>query len=158
MRIGTAEIYRAIDELIEADTAAAAAAVPSVAGAEALEEVLVVGQPIKLADNTPDVRVVLFAKLRPDAAAATDAAAAAALGVALQAHIRAACSPRHVPAVVLTCPDIPRTITGKKVEISVARALQGRPVTNLSALANPESLAFFETCAPLIDKLAAERE
>ena len=54
MRIGTAEIYRAIDELIEADTAAAAAAVPSVAGAEALEEVLVVGQPIKLADIQPD--------------------------------------------------------------------------------------------------------
>ena len=81
-------------------------------------------------------------------------AGGAALAKGLREHIRRACSPRHMPALVCECPAIPYTNSGKKVEIAVARALQGRPVTNLSSLENPESVQFFETNAEKLDEIA----
>ena len=61
---------------------------------------------------------------------------------------------RNMPALVCECPAIPYTNSGKKVEIAVARALQGRPVTNLSSLENPESVQFFEANAEKLDEIA----
>ena len=66
---------------------------------------------------------------------------------ALQARIRKAirqgATPRHVPAVILPVPEIPRTVSGKIVELAVREVIHGRPVTNHNALANPQALAHF---------------
>ena len=62
----------------------------------------------------------------------------------LRAALREQASPRHVPALIIDTPDIPYTFNMKKVESSVANILHRRPVTNKDALANPESLAFYE--------------
>ncbi len=114
VRIGTAEIYRQVEQLPE------------------VLESLVVGQ-----NWQGDVRIVLFVKLRPGAA----------LDVALVERIcqgiRAGTTPRHVPARVLAVPDIPRTKSGKIVELAVRETIHGRPVKNLEALDNPEALAGF---------------
>lgn len=98
------------------------------------------------------MRVVLFLKL-PDGVVGKVPAKLISL---IRSHVREACSPRHVPAVVCGVPEIPYTTNGKKVEIAVLRALTGKPVTNRGALANPESLDFFSTpeCLALLDRLA----
>jgi acetoacetyl-CoA synthetase len=57
--------------------------------------------------------------------------------------IRSETSPRHVPAEILQVPDIPRTISGKIVELAVRKVIHGEEVTNTEALANPEALAYF---------------
>ena len=57
--------------------------------------------------------------------------------------IRANTTPRHVPAVIAQVPDVPRTISGKIVELAVREVVHGRPVTNTEALANSEALALF---------------
>ena len=62
---------------------------------------------------------------------------------AIRAKIRAGASPRHVPAVVLPVDDIPRTKSGKIVELAVREVVHDRPVRNKEALANPEALALF---------------
>ena len=59
--------------------------------------------------------------------------------------IRETCSPRHVPAKIITAPDIPYTLNGKKVEIAVKKLIHGKDVANRDALANPESLDYFTT-------------
>ena len=61
----------------------------------------------------------------------------------IKTNIRKSCTPRHVPALVLAAPDIPRTISGKKVEIAVTRVLHNEPVANRDALKNPESLNWY---------------
>jgi acetoacetyl-CoA synthetase len=114
VRIGTAEIYRVVD-----------------AQAEVLESV-VVGQ---RHDN--DDRVLLFVRLR-DGVVWSDALAAK-----IRAAIRAELTPRHVPAKVLPCPEVPRTISGKITEIAVRDLLHGKPVKNTDALANPQALDYF---------------
>jgi acetoacetyl-CoA synthetase len=115
VRIGTAEIYRQVEQLDE------------------VEESIVVGQ-----DWQGDVRVVLFVKLK--AGARLDAA----LERKIKERIRANTTPRHVPAKILEVPEIPRTKSGKIVELAVRDVIHGRAVKNKEALANPEALAHFE--------------
>jgi len=114
VRIGTAEIYRQVE------------------GLDAVEEAIVVGQ-----EWREDVRIVLFVKLRPGHALDD------ALVAEIRQRIREHASPRHVPAFVLEVPEIPRTRSGKIVELAVREVLHGRPVRNREALANPEALEFF---------------
>ncbi|MCG8467265.1 MAG: acetoacetate--CoA ligase [Gemmatimonadetes bacterium] len=122
VRIGTAEIYRQVEKLPE------------------IAESIVIGQPW---DN--DTRVVLFVRL----------ADGASLDAALEARIRAAvrenASPRHVPARILEVADIPRTKSGKIVELAVRAVVLGEPVKNLEALANPEALELFENRSELVE-------
>jgi acetoacetyl-CoA synthetase len=115
VRIGTAEIYRQVEQLPE------------------VLESIVVGQ-----DWAGDVRVVLFVKLR-DAVVLDDA-----LATRIRDQIRRNATPRHVPAKVLAVTDIPRTRSGKLVELAVRDAVHGRPVRNLEVLANPEALEQFK--------------
>ena len=114
VRIGTAEIYRQVE------------------GLEAVEEAIVVGQ-----DWEGDVRVVLFVRLRPGHSLDD------ALRDEIRARIRRNASPRHVPARILQVPDIPRTRSGKIVELAVREVLHGREPRNVEALANPEALDHF---------------
>jgi acetoacetyl-CoA synthetase len=122
VRIGTAEIYRQVEQVPE------------------ILESVVVGQEI-VADGTPDVRIVLFVRLR-DGITLDDL-----LLHRIKSLIRAESSPHHVPKVILAVPDLPRTISGKVTEIAVRDAIHGREVKNTDALANPEALAFFRALA-----------
>jgi acetoacetyl-CoA synthetase len=114
VRIGTAEIYRQVEKLDE------------------ILESLAVGQ-----DWENDVRVVLFVRLRPGVDLD------AALEKRIRDTIRANTTPRHVPARIVAVPDIPRTISGKVVELAVRNVIHGRPVRNTDALANPAALEHF---------------
>jgi len=120
VRIGTAEIYRQVERLDE------------------VVESLVIGQ-----DWAGDVRVVLFVKLREGLALDE------ALAARIKQQIRANTTPRHVPDKVLQVPDIPRTKSGKIVELAVRDVVHGRPVKNQEALANPEALAHFRDLVEL---------
>ncbi len=114
VRIGTAEIYRQVETLPE------------------VLESLCIGQ-----DWQGDVRVVLFVRLR--AGVALDDA----LRQRIRDTIRANTTPRHVPARIVAVPEIPRTISGKIVELAVRNVVHGLPVTNTDALANPGALEHF---------------
>jgi acetoacetyl-CoA synthetase len=114
VRIGTAEIYRQVEKL-----------------AEVLES-LAIGQ-----EWDHDVRVVLFVRLRPGIELD------AALERRIRDVIRSHTTPRHVPARIVAVPDIPRTISGKIVELAVRDVVHGRPVRNTDALANPGALEYF---------------
>ncbi len=114
VRIGTAEIYRQVESLDE------------------VAESMVIGQ-----EWQGDVRVVLFVRLR--AGLALDDA----LIAKIKQRIRANTTPRHVPAKILQVADIPRTRSGKIVELAVRNVVHGQPVKNLEALANPEALELF---------------
>jgi acetoacetyl-CoA synthetase len=120
VRIGTAEIYRQVEKLQE------------------VVESLVIGQ-----DWQGDVRVVLFVKLR-DGLVLDDE-----LVRRIRQTIRDNTTPRHVPAKVLQVADIPRTKSGKIVELAVRNVVHGQPVKNIEALANPEALAHFRDRAEL---------
>jgi acetoacetyl-CoA synthetase len=85
-----------------------------------------------------DVRIILFIKLRPSVALTDE------LVNAIKKTIRNHASPRHVPAKILQVNDIPKTISGKTVELAVREVVHGRAVKNLSSIANPESLKYFE--------------
>lgn len=115
VRIGTAEIYRQV---------------------EAFDEVLesiAVGQQWQ-----DDERVLLFVRLRAGARLDED------LQQRIKAQIKTGASPRHVPAKIIAVADIPKTISGKIVELAVKNVIHGQPVSNLTALANPEALKLFE--------------
>ncbi|TVT52965.1 MAG: acetoacetate--CoA ligase [Sedimenticola thiotaurini] len=114
VRIGTAEIYRQVEQL------------------ESVVESLVIGQ-----EWEGDVRVVLFVRLR-DGLTLDDA-----LIDQIKKQIRANTTPRHVPARVVQVSDIPRTKSGKIVELAVREVVHNRPVKNKEALANPEALELF---------------
>lgn len=114
VRIGTAEIYRQVEQLPE------------------VVESLVIGQ-----DWAHDVRVVLFVKLREGLALGD------ALVARIKQQIRQNTTPRHVPAKVLQVADIPRTKSGKIVELAVRNIVHGHAVRNIEALANPEALQYF---------------
>ncbi|BAH39168.1 putative acetoacetyl-CoA synthetase [Gemmatimonas aurantiaca T-27] len=118
VRIGTAEIYRQVEQIPE------------------VLESLVVEQRYQSADG-PDSRVVLFVRLREGQV--LDASLQQAIGRRIREHT----SPHHVPRVIVSVPDIPRTISGKITELAVRETIHGRPVKNQDALANPESLAYF---------------
>lgn len=114
VRIGTAEIYNQVEQM------------------EEVAEALCIGQ-----DWEDDVRVVLFVRLAPGAALTDD------LVKAIKTRIRTGASPRHVPAKIIAVRDIPRTKSGKIVELAVREVVHGRPVKNKEALANPEALDLF---------------
>ena len=97
-----------------------------------MQESVVVGQ-----ETGNDVRVVLFVRLR-DGLVLDDA-----LRERIRKRIREHATPRHVPARILQVPEIPRTISGKVVELAVREAIHGRPVRNTDALANPAALDHF---------------
>jgi acetoacetyl-CoA synthetase len=101
-------------------------------------ESLVIGQ-----DWNKDVRVILFVKLR-EGLALDDA-----LIDRIKNQIRANTTPRHVPAKVLQVADIPRTKSGKIVELAVRNVVHGQSVKNAEALANPEALAYYANRAEL---------
>ncbi|MBT5085678.1 MAG: acetoacetate--CoA ligase, partial [Actinobacteria bacterium] len=67
----------------------------------------------------------------------------------LRTAVRTGASPRHVPAIVISVPDLPRTRSGKLVELAVRNVVENRPVTNAQALANPEALAHFQNLPAL---------
>ena len=115
VRIGTAEIYRQVEQLPE------------------IVESLVIGQDWP-PNETGDVRVVLFVKLQDGIALD------AAFTEKIKQRIRANTTPRHVPAKVVQVTDIPRTKSGKIVELAVRNVVHGRDVKNIEALANPEAL------------------
>jgi acetoacetyl-CoA synthetase len=114
VRIGTAEIYRQVEQLPE------------------VVESLVVGQ-----EWEADVRIVLFLRLREGMTLSDD------LVGRIKARIREYASPHHVPRKILQVSDIPRTISGKITELAVRDMIHGRPVPNREALANPAALEQF---------------
>ncbi|WP_422025585.1 acetoacetate--CoA ligase [Pyruvatibacter mobilis] len=114
VRIGTAEIYRQVEQLPE------------------ITEALVIGQ-----DWQGDTRVVLFVVL------AKGAVLDDALETRIRSQIRTGASPRHVPAKIIAVADIPRTKSGKITELAVRDVVHGREVKNREALANPEALDLF---------------
>ena len=123
VRIGTSEVYRQVEKLDE------------------VIESIAIGQRWQ-----DDERVVLFVVLRPDVL----------LDDALQQKIRSVIrdntTPRHVPAVIADVPEIPRTRSGKIVELAVRAVVHGEAVSNTEAIANPEALAYFRD----IPQLSAE--
>jgi len=120
VRIGTAEIYNQVEQM------------------EEVAEALCIGQ-----DWDDDVRVVLFVRLAPGISLSED------LTTAIKNRIRTGASPRHVPAKIIAVADIPRTKSGKIVELAVREVVHGRPVKNQEALANPEALELFAGLAEL---------
>jgi acetoacetyl-CoA synthetase len=120
VRIGTAEIYRQVEQLDE------------------VVESLVIGQ-----DWEGDVRVVLFVKLKEGHSLDEQ------LVAHIRSRIRSNTTPRHVPAKIVQVADIPRTKSGKIVELAVREVVHGRPVKNIEALANPEALEHFRNRAEL---------
>jgi acetoacetyl-CoA synthetase len=126
VRIGTAEIYRQVEQLPE------------------VLESLVVGQEVER-DGQRDVRIVLFVRLR-DGVALDDARRET-----IRRKIRDATSPHHVPKKIVQVADIPRTISGKITELAVRNVIHGRPVKNVDALANPEALELYRDLPELRD-------
>jgi acetoacetyl-CoA synthetase len=124
VRIGTAEIYRQVEQL-----------------PEVLESV-VIGQDI---EGGTDVRVVLFVRLPPGITLDDD------LRDRIRHRIRQHTSPFHVPRRIVAVADIPRTISGKITELAVRDVVHGRTVDNTEALANPEALALFRDLPELRD-------
>ncbi len=114
VRIGTAEIYRVVEQFDE------------------VLESIAIGQ-----EWDDDTRIVLFVRLADDVELTEE------LQRRIKVDLRSKCSPRHVPAVIRAVADIPRTRSGKIVELAVTEVVHGRPVKNLEALANPEALEFF---------------
>ena len=114
VRIGTAELYRVVENFDE------------------VLEAVVVGQRWE-----DDVRVVLFVRMR-EGRVLDDA-----LRARMRERIRAQASPHHVPKVILEVPDLPRTVSGKVSEIAVRKAIEGETIDNQEALANPQALEAF---------------
>ncbi len=120
VRIGTAEIYRLVEKLDE------------------IVEALVIGQPWE-----GDVRVVLFVVMTDGVVLDN------ALRHQIQTNVRTGASPRHTPAVIIGVPELPRTRSGKLVELAVRAVVNGLPVTNVEALANPGALDHFRNLPEL---------
>jgi len=120
VRIGTAEIYRQVEKLDEV--------VESIAIGQSWED---------------DVRIILFVVLRPDAPLDDE------LRNRIRTEIRTNTTPRHVPAKIIAVNDIPRTKSGKIVELAVRSVVHGDTVKNTEALANPEALEYFRNIAEL---------
>lgn len=116
VRIGSAEIYRALEQIKE-----------------------VVDSVVVSREAGGEVDIILFVKLEQKQVLSEE------LTGRIKEVIKQKASPRHLPAKILTAPDIPYTMNGKKVEIAVKNAIHKRPITNQNALANPQSLRFFET-------------
>jgi acetoacetyl-CoA synthetase len=122
VRIGTAELYRIVEQFDE------------------IAESIAVAQ-----DWLDDTRIVLFVRMQANCKLDDD------LERRLREAIRIRASPRHVPAKILTVNDIPRTMNGKIVEIAVRDVIHGREVVNLDALANPLALDYFRNRVELTE-------
>jgi acetoacetyl-CoA synthetase len=114
VRIGTAEIYRQLEQMSE------------------IADSVVVGQ-----DWKNDVRVILFVKLAEGVDLTDD------LKDKIKQTIRVNASPRHVPAKIVSVPDVPYTLNMKKVELAVKKVIQGQEVLNKDALSNPQALDYY---------------
>lgn len=121
IRIGTAEIYREVERFSD------------------VLESIAIGQPYQ-----DDVRIVLFLKMRENCALSEQ------LINEIRQQIKTNVSPHHVPAKILSVIDIPRTISGKIVELAVQNVVLGKPVKNIDALANPEALEYFRNRPELV--------
>ena len=88
--------------------------------------------------------MVLFVKLAPGTFLTDD------LKTLIKTRIRQNTTPRHVPALIIQVEDIPRTKSGKLVELAVKNVIEGNPVKNKDALANPEALSHFENLEELV--------
>jgi len=114
VRIGTAEIYRVLDMF------------------KIIDDSIVVGYNYK-----NDDLIILFVKM-------IDLSLTKEIVKQIRKKIKINCSPRHVPFRIIQIEDIPYTLNGKKVEISVRNTLEGKKITNLDALANPECLSYYK--------------
>lgn len=115
VRIGTAEIYRQVEQIPE------------------VIESIAVGQ-----DWDGDVRIILFVRLKPGESLTDD------IQDRIRKQIRIGASPRHVPAKIIPIMDIPRTKSGKITELAVRDIIHGRKIKNIEALANPEALDLYK--------------
>jgi len=120
VRIGTADLYRQVEAFSE------------------IADSVVIGQ-----DYRDDIRIILFVKMK-EGHILTDA-----LKSSIKEKIRANVSPRHMPALIISVPDIPYTLNMKKVELAVKKTVQNEPVLNKDALINPQSLDYFRDLAEL---------
>ncbi len=120
VRIGTAEIYQQVEDI------------------DFITEGLVIGQ-----DYNDDVRVVLFVTTKNNEELDDEKIKS------IKSRIRKNCSPKHVPSIIIKVPEIPRTKSGKIVELAVRRVIHGETINNKDAIANPESLKFFENLSQL---------
>lgn len=123
VRIGTAEIYRQVEQIPE------------------VLESLVVEQ--SLGPTGGESRVVLFVRMR-EGQILDDR-----VRRAIRQRLREEASPHHVPKLMVQVPDLPRTISGKITELAVREVIHNRPVRNADALANPEALEYFRNLAEL---------
>lgn len=123
VRIGTAEIYRQVEKV------------------DAVLESIAVGQ--QLLEDPTDIRVVLFVVLRKGVSLDEQ------LISQIKQTIRSNTTPRHVPAVIIQVTDIPRTLSGKIVEVAVRETIHGRAVKNTDALLNPQALALYKNLEQL---------
>lgn len=121
VRIGTAEIYRQVEQV------------------EEVEESIAVGQTVH-----DDERIILFVRLKNGKTLNED------LISRIKKQIKDGASPRHVPAKVIQVTDIPRTKSNKIVELAVREVIHGRPVKNIESLANPEALELYKNLKELV--------
>ena len=120
VRIGTSEIYQQVEDI------------------DFITEGLVVGQ-----DIDDDVRIILFVTTKNNQKIDNEKIKL------IKSRIRKNCSPKHVPAIIIKAPEIPRTKSGKIVELAVKQLINGEKINNKEAIANPESLHFFENLPQL---------
>ncbi len=123
VRIGTSEIYRQVEKV------------------DAVMESIAVGQ--QWPKDSDDERVVLFVTLR-DGLSLNDS-----IIKDIKATIKTNTTPRHVPAIIIEVSDIPRTLSGKIVEVAVRETIHNRPVKNMDSLKNPEALSYFKNLPQL---------
>ena len=115
VRIGTAEIYQQVEDI------------------DFITEGLVIGQ-----NYNDDVRIILFVTTKGSVELNEDKIKL------IKSKIRKNCSPKHVPALIIKVPDIPRTKSGKIVELAVKKIVNGEDINNKEAIANPEILNYFK--------------
>ena len=120
VRIGTSEIYQQVEDI------------------DFITEGLVVGQ-----DYNDDVRVILFVTTKNDEELDNKKIKS------IKSRIRKNCSPKHVPTIIIKVPEIPRTKSGKIVELAVRKVIHGEIVNNKEAIANPKALKYFENLPQL---------
>ena len=120
VRIGTAEIYQQVEDI------------------DFVTEGLVVGQ-----NFNDDVRIILFVTTKNNQEINDEKINL------IKSRIKKNCSPKHVPAIIIKVPEIPRTKSGKIVELAVRQVINGEKINNKEAIANPEALKFYENLPQL---------
>ena len=115
VRIGTSEIYQQVEDI------------------DFIIEGLVVGQNYK-----DDVRIILFVTTKNNKELDSEKIKL------IKSRIRKNCSPKHVPSIIIKTPEIPRTKSGKIVELAVKKIINGEELNNKEAIANPSCLEFFK--------------